>query len=72
MNTWVTDVMKKINSEICEQIFSTLLRISKQVAYMRIENVFYTLSSELEQTYLFDVSIEWNYSLLTILAFLSA
>ena len=42
MKTWTTDEMKKINSEICEQLFSTLRRIATQIAYMRVENVFFT------------------------------
>ena len=36
------DEFEKINSQTCEQIFSSLRRISIQIAYMRIENIFYT------------------------------
>ncbi|KAI6660642.1 hypothetical protein LOD99_10373 [Oopsacas minuta] len=37
-----TEEMKKINSQVCEQLFSSLRRIATQIAYMRLENVFYT------------------------------
>ncbi|KAI6659973.1 hypothetical protein LOD99_14314 [Oopsacas minuta] len=37
-----TDEMKKLNSQICEQLFSSLRRIATQIAYMRIDNVFFT------------------------------
>ncbi|KAI6649515.1 hypothetical protein LOD99_11880 [Oopsacas minuta] len=31
----------RINSQVCEQLFSTLRRITTQVSFMRIENIFY-------------------------------
>ncbi|KAI6659495.1 hypothetical protein LOD99_10743 [Oopsacas minuta] len=37
-----TDEMKKLNSQICEQLFPSLTRIATQIAYMRIDNVFFT------------------------------
>ena len=37
-----TEVMKKINSQVCEQLFSSLRRMATQIAYMRVENVFFT------------------------------
>ena len=30
-----------LNSQICEQFFSSLRRISTQITYMNIDNVFY-------------------------------
>ena len=36
-----TEEVKCINSQVCEQIFSVLRKISTQIAYMRVENVFY-------------------------------
>ena len=41
MKSIQTEEIKRINSQTCEQIFSVLRRISTQIAYMRIENVFY-------------------------------
>ena len=34
---------KRINSQGCEQLFSTLRRITTQVSFMRIENVFHNV-----------------------------
>ncbi|KAI6648096.1 hypothetical protein LOD99_11905 [Oopsacas minuta] len=33
----------RINSQVCEQLFSTLRRITTQVSFMRIENIFYNV-----------------------------
>ena len=38
-----TKDFKKINSQVCEQLFSTLRRITTQVSFMRVENVFYNV-----------------------------
>ena len=35
--------LNRINSQVCEQLFSTVRRISTQIAYMRLENLFYTM-----------------------------
>ena len=43
MNSIKTDYIKQINSQVCEQLFSTLRRISTQVAYMRTENLFFNV-----------------------------
>ena len=37
-----TKEMKLINSQACDQLFSLLRRIATQIAYMRVENVFFT------------------------------
>ena len=37
-----TEEMKNVNSQVCEQLFSSLRRIATQIAYMRVENVFLT------------------------------
>ena len=34
--------LNRINSQVCEQLFSIVRRISSQIAYMRLEDVFYT------------------------------
>ena len=41
MKTYDTEEIRKTNSQICEQLFSALRRISTQIAYMRIDNVFF-------------------------------
>ena len=41
MKSIQTKDVKLINSQVCEQIFSVLRRISTQISYMRIENVFF-------------------------------
>ena len=41
MKSIQTEQVRCINSQVCEQIFSVLRRISTQIAYMRVENVFY-------------------------------
>ena len=47
--------IQTINSQLCEQLYSRLRRISPQLAYMRIENVFYTTRYFLSQSNL-DIS----------------
>ena len=37
-----TEEMKQINSQACEQLFSLLRRIATQIAYTRVENIFFT------------------------------
>ena len=39
MKSIQTKEVKRINSQVCEQIFSVLRRISTQIVYMRVENV---------------------------------
>ena len=41
MKSIQTKDVKLINSQVCEQIFSVVRRISTQISYMRIENVFF-------------------------------
>ena len=47
--------IQTINSQQCEQLYSSLRRISPQLAYMRTENVFYTTRYFLSQSNL-DIS----------------
>ena len=39
-----------INFQICEQLYSRLVRISPQLAYIKLENIFYTTRYFLSQT----------------------
>ena len=42
MKHFTDDKLNRINSQVCEQLFSIVRRISTQIAYMRLENLFYT------------------------------
>ena len=37
-----TEEMKPINLQACEQLFSLLRRMATQIAYLRVENIFFT------------------------------
>ena len=41
MKTYDAEEFQKINSQACEQLFSSLSRIATQIAYMRVDNVFF-------------------------------
>ena len=41
MKTYDAEEFQKINSQACEQLFSSLRRIATQIAYMRVDNVFF-------------------------------
>ena len=45
-----TREIQTLNSQVCEQLYSRLRRISTQISYMKVENIFYTTRYFLSQT----------------------